>query len=220
MKKLVSSLLAFILTGAVMAQKTRASIGFELGIPLGDFGEAVGVGVGGTLGIEVPIGSNTAFIFQAGYISFLGKTFEMIDTTTLHKNSFTTDPTGSIPIQVGLKYYTQENQQGFYAGMLAGVHLFSVQVSELDDITYTIIEDTRTDTYFSAAPELGYILGSNFDIALRYQMVFAETQTVKYDAVTYAFSTETKSVMNSYLGLRLAYMFGRGTSHPGHHIRH
>ena len=219
MKKFVFSLLAFVLTGSLMAQNMRVSLGFESGVPISDFGDAVGLGLGGTLGFESPIGNNTAFMFQGGFISFMGKSYETIDWTTLQKVKATSDPTSSIPIQVGLKYYFSENQHGAYAGLLAGVHLFSVKTPELDPITFDIVYDTKMKTYFSAAPEVGFVLGSNFDIALRYQMIFAQTEIYNFDPVTYAFSTETKTVVNSYIGVRLAYMFGRGTPHPSHRLR-
>lgn len=202
-----------------MAQTNRISLGFETGVPIGDLGDAVGVGLGGTLGFEAPVGDRTALMFQGGFISFMGISYETIDWATLQKVKATSDPTSSVPLQVGFKYYFTENQYGPYAGLLAGIHLFSVKTAELDPVTYNVVYNTDMDTYFSAAPEVGYILGSNFDIAVRYQMLFAQQQTYAFDPVTYAFSTSSESVVNSYVGVRLAYMFGQGTPHPRHGLR-
>jgi hypothetical protein len=89
----------------------------------------------------------------------------------------------SIPIQAGLKYYFQEQQSGFYAMAEVGVHASTAKVEFLG------VSVSSSSTDISYAPEIGYML-DNFDIGLRYQMI----------------STEGES--SSYLGLRLAYVFG------------
>jgi hypothetical protein len=183
---------------------------------MGDFGDAVGVGIGATLGFEVPIGDNLGFMVQAGYISFMGKTYDSFDPITFQAISAKSDATGAIPIQVGLKYYFTDNQEGFYAGLLTGVHLFMVKVPDFDPVTYAMTEKTETNTDFGLAPELGYIIGDNIDISLRYQLIFAKSEAAVLDPTTFSVTTVSKTVTNSYLGVRVAYMFGGG---GGHHRR-
>ena len=188
-----------------MAQENRFSLGAELGFPMGDFGDGVGIGIGGTLGFELPVGDNLGLMAQAGYMSFAGKdvSVTVLGVTATSK----TDATGIIPIQVGAKYYVTDNQEGFYAGLLTGVHMTSVKVPEYN-LTTGASTGTKTETNsnFSLAPLVGYIIGENIDIALRYQMIFAKQETAVVSGLSV--TTESKTVTNSYLGLRLAYMFG------------
>lgn len=193
MKKFTLSMAALALAGGLMAQESRISAGLELALPMGDFGEAYGIGFGVTLGFEAPISDNLGFIAQAGYMSFSGKDITVGPVTV------ETDAAGMIPVQVGLKYYFTDNQEGFYAGLLTGVHMQSVKEMEL--VGTTLEEKTSMKTNFGVAPLVGYIVGENIDIALRYQMIFAEGVEVTASGV------EEKTVTNSYLGVRLAYMF-------------
>lgn len=204
--RLILASIAIGATTMAMAQENRFSAGLELGLPMGDFGDAAGVGFGVTLGYEIPIGDNLGFMAQAGYINFSGKDIE--NSVTINGTTVTTTVEGKsqgvIPIQVGLKYYFTDNQEGFYAGLLTGVHMSMVKVPEVDLSTGVVGEKTETNTNFSLAPELGYIIGENIDVALRYQMLFAKSETM--NPVTFAMEEET--VTNSYLGIRIAYMFG------------
>ncbi|MBZ0205530.1 MAG: outer membrane beta-barrel protein [Flavobacteriales bacterium] len=205
MKKIALSVIALAIAGSMMAQENRFSLGAELGFPMGDFGDGVGIGIGGTLGFELPVGDNLGLMAQAGYMSFAGKdvSVTVLGVTATSK----TDATGIIPIQVGAKYYVTDNQEGFYAGLLTGVHMTSVKVPEYN-LTTGASTGTKTETNsnFSLAPLVGYIIGENIDIALRYQMIFAKQETAVVSGLSV--TTESKTVTNSYLGLRLAYMFG------------
>ncbi|MBK8581031.1 MAG: hypothetical protein LKM36_08535 [Flavobacteriales bacterium] len=189
-----------------MAQENRFSLGAEVAFPMGDFGDAAGIGLGGTLGFELPVSDNLGLIAQAGYMSFAGKEF----TVSVGGFSATTktDATGIIPIQVGAKYYFTDNQEGFYAGLLTGVHMTSVKVPEYDAAGMQSGTKNETNSNFSLAPLVGFIIGENIDIAVRYQMIFAKQETVSFNPTTFAVVTESKTVTNSYLGLRIAYMFG------------
>jgi hypothetical protein len=188
--RMIVAALALIGSGAVMAQESRFSAGLELAMPMGDFGDAVGFGFGATLGYEIPVGDNLGVLAQAGYITFSAKDIEVdlgpFGTATVEGVSV-----GAIPIQIGAKYYFSENQEGAYLGVLTGVHLLS---SEGSDGT----------TSFGVAPVLGFMVGENIDIGLRYQLLFDKQETV--DLTTLQVTEE--SVTNSYLGVRAAYMFG------------
>ncbi len=177
-----------------MAQENRFSAGLELGLPMGDFGDVYGIGFGATLGFELPVGDNLGFMAQAGYISFTGKDMSVGPV------SVKADAAGMIPVQVGLKYYFTDNQEGFYAGLLTGLHMQSVK--EVSVVGTSVEETSKMKSNFGVAPLVGYIIGENIDISLRYQMIFAKGAKATSTGV------EETTVTNSYLGLRLAYMFG------------
>lgn len=187
--------MAVVGCGAVMAQESRFSAGLELAMPMGDFGDLVGFGFGGSLGYEIPVGDNLGVMAQAGYISFSAKDIEIdlgpFGTTTVEGKAV-----GAIPIQLGAKYYFSDNQEGAYLGVLTGVHLISSEGS-----------DGSTD--FGVAPLLGFMVGENIDIALRYQMLFhKETIEVTDPFTGTVLASSEESTTNSYLGVRAAYMFG------------
>lgn len=83
-----------------------------------------------------------------------------------------------IPLQAFAKYYFTESQSGLYGMLNLGFHNGKVNV-----------EGAEGSTDLSYAPEVGYHL-ANIDLGLRYQMVATEGSTT------------------SYLGIRIAYVFG------------
>lgn len=157
MKKILLSLVGVALMSGLAAQESRVSLGLEAGLPMGDFGDFYGVGIGGTLGFEIPVGDNLGVVAQAGYLSFAGKEYDLgivkVEGASL----------GAIPIQVGAKYYFTDNQEGAYLGALTGVHLLSSEGSD-------------GSTNFGVAPLLGFFVTENLDIAVRYQMLFDKNE--------------------------------------------
>src|SRR4051812_31438695 len=117
MKKFTLSLAALTIAGGLMAQENRFSLNAELGLPMGDFGDAVGVGFGLTAGFELPVGDHLGLFAQAGWMTFAAKDITVdlgpFGSTTVKGVSLT-----AIPIQVGAKIYFTDNQEGFYAGAL------------------------------------------------------------------------------------------------------
>lgn len=183
------SLAAVALAGGMMAQSSRLSLGVELAFPSGDWADFIGMGVGGTLGFEMPLGDKLGLMAQAGYLRFGGKEYEPAPGVTIES-----DGSGVAPIQVGAKFYFSDNQEGAYLGLLTGLHMVA------STTTNTAGEEvTETDSNFGVAPLFGYILGENIDLAVRYQMIFAEGVDDNFEETT---------VTNSYIGIRAAYMFG------------
>jgi Outer membrane protein beta-barrel domain len=170
-------------TGTTQAQNGRFSVGAELGMPMGDFGDAAGIGFGGSLRYEYPIGDHIGIGLTAGYMIFGGK-----DGGPSWK---------MIPIQGMFKFYFSENQNGFYAAAHLGVHSlkydFEYTSYTIDPVTFQLVPYTVSEsvsaTKLSYAPEIGYHL-ANIDLGLRYQLI----------------ATEGSST--SYLGVRIAYVFG------------
>ncbi|HEY0978499.1 MAG TPA: outer membrane beta-barrel protein [Flavobacteriales bacterium] len=194
--RIIVAAMAFVGCGMAMAQENRFSAGLEIALPMGDFGDASGIGLGATLGYEIPVADKIGFVAQLGYINFMAKDIEVLGTTVEGSS------VGMIPIQVGAKYYFSDNQEGAYLGLLTGVHMAMVKVPTYDLSTGAVSEETETDTNFGIAPMFGFMVTENIDIALRYQMIFAKSAEVT------GFTVEEKTVTNSYLGVRAAYMFG------------
>lgn len=167
-----------------MAQDNRLSAVLEVALPMGDWADFVGVGFGATLGCEIPVGDNLGLIANAGYIGFKDKHIFRLVTVRGEGSSV-------IPIQVGGKYYFKDQQEGAYLGLLTGMHLF----------LYPLFD---SDTNFGIAPLLGYMVTENIDIGLRYQMLFAKQGTV---VVTTGWTGEEETVISSYVGVRIAYVF-------------
>ncbi len=197
--KLLFTAIALAGCMAAMAQSNRFSAGLELAMPMGDYADQAGFGFGATLGFELPVGDKLGVFANAGYITFGKKEQDLIFVKVSTQQAM-------IPAQVGLKYYFNEAQTGFYAMAMVGIH--SVSSTAKSSVTFlgqTIeTESTASDVFLSAAPGVGYIVGENIDLSLRYQLIFAETTTA--DPTTGL--TVTSSATNSYLGLRAAYMFG------------
>jgi hypothetical protein len=202
MKYLLAGIALIGATTMATAQENRFSAGLELGLPVGDWSDFVGIGLGVSLGFELPVGDNLGLIAQAGYMSFAGKDVEILGVTFEGKSQ------GIIPIQVGAKYYFSDNQEGLYAGLLTGLHMTSVKVTEtnvnLATGAVTTSEKTETNSNFGLAPMIGMFITENIDIALRYQMIFAKESDI--DPATFAVTEKT--VTNSYIGVRAAYTFG------------
>jgi hypothetical protein len=109
------------------------------------------------------------------------------------------DAVGIIPVQVGAKYYFTDNQEGAYLGALLGIHMQSVdEVTGINLTTGEVTTESKLNTNFSVAPLLGFVVGENIDLGLRYQLIMAKG----VDSVG-----EETTVTNSYLGLRAAFMF-------------
>lgn len=171
-----------------MAQENRLSLGAEIAVPMGDLSDATSIGFGATLGYEIPVGDNLGVIAQAGYMMFMGKDYEIGPITVEGPNW------AMIPAQVGAKYYFSDNQEGAYVLGLVGIHHSSYTIpsssTTILGVTVTTPSQSYSDTNFSFAPGLGYIVGENLDLALRYQIISGDGSS------------------SSYLGLRAAYMFG------------
>lgn len=181
-----------ILSAGAFAQDGRFSLGAEIGLPMGTFGDAASIGIGGSLRYEMPLSGNDnlALMATAGYLTFSGKDITVSGVTIEGSSQ------SMIPIQVGAKYYFDAQHAGFYASAQMGVHMSSYTIPGQDavvigGITYAAATEDRTETAtnFSYAPGVGYAL-DNIDIGLRYQIVSAEGGS------------------SSYLGVRIAYVFG------------
>lgn len=204
--KLTTLLCIVLLSLGARAQNGRISLGAEIAMPMGDFGDLANVGFGGSLRYEHPLGDNFSFTGTAGVISFGGD--EVISgVPNIAEYKYTTTSV-MIPIQVGLKYYGTV-MEGFYGHVEAGVHIneFTTKVEYTLNGSTTSSDNTDSQTNFSLAPGIGYHL-ANLDFGVRYQMIFVSATVTSVDPVTHQQTTTESNTTYSYIGLRIAYVFG------------
>lgn len=106
MKKLllltaVAGLFAFSSVNA-QTKAPRLSVGAEFAFPMGDFGDAIDLGFGGSLQYQHPVAANLLLTGSAGYINFKGKDFDFGGVTIDGGNA------GFVPVKVGARYYFGE----------------------------------------------------------------------------------------------------------------
>lgn len=187
MKKVLVSFAAMALTGGMMAQSNQLSFGADLGLPMGDFGDLSSLIVGPTVGFELPVGDNLGVTIQAGYQIVMLKD----DVKDFY------DSYSMIPAQAGLKYYFQEQQEGFYGHAQLGIHSTSYKTKDLDlGILGTIEGTSESSTNFSWAIGAGYQL-EKLDIGLRYNSISPDSDVEGAEAA-------------NYIGLRIAYLLSLG----------
>jgi hypothetical protein len=196
-KKFMYVLLAGALVASVVTKVSakggengRLSIGAELALPMGTFGDAQGMGFGGSVRYEMPMGDNLGLMGTVGFLSFSGKDQTIMGFTVKGLSQT------MIPIQVGAKYYFTEQQNGFYGSAELGIHMSSYTIPGTPAVmlgTVVLIPATadtkKTSSDLSFAPGVGYHL-DNLDFGLKYQII------------------STTGSSSSYLGVRVAYVLG------------
>ena len=165
----------------VKAQDFRGSIGLELALPLGDFGDAYSLGYGLSAGGELPFGDNLAATVTVGYV-LLAVDSELSD---LVKSA------AMIPAQLGVKYYFSEQQSGPYAHGQIGIHSRSVTTEDFDFLGVTIEGETTSDSNLSWAIGAGFFVNENIDLGLRFNSI----------------SGKDDADASSYIGVRAAFNF-------------
>ena len=183
MKKLTLALAAFTLAGGLFAQENQISLGVDIALPMGDFGDGYSLGIGPTAGFELPISDNLSVTIQVAYDILMAKG----DNQDVIKSA------SMLPAQAGLKYYFQGDQAGFYGQGQLGIHAVSVKTEDIDLGPFGTIEGSSdSNTNFSWAIGVGYQL-EKFDLGLRYNSISPDSDVDGAKA-------------SSYIGLRVAYL--------------
>lgn len=146
MKKVILVLIvAFFFIGNVNAQqgKMNIGVGLELGLPIGDWSDAAGTGIGGTARFEYKFTEKIVGMVTAGYISFGGEDFA--------------DGFGysysAVPFLPGVKYYLQD---GLYGMAELGLHFFSVDIDYPSEYGSFFSDLSTTSTDFTFSLGAGY----------------------------------------------------------------
>lgn len=159
------------------------SVGVDLGMPLGDWGQVAGMGFGASAGYDHAIGDNMSVGGQLGFMRFGGKEPDWIDEGDDYSSSYTL-----MPILGNFKYYFVENTNGAYGIASLGMTMFKAKsehtyTTEKYDFTttpITVTEVKETDnfdfsgTYLTYAVGAGYLINEKIDLSARYLIVSSE----------------------------------------------
>jgi opacity protein-like surface antigen len=150
MKKNLLSLVCFIFSFVTQAQQgsNHIGIGGTLGIPTGDFSDAVKVGYGGYVRGMVGVGNAGEATLTTGITSYRLKGLPP-DVTAYYT---------IIPILIGYRH----NLTGFYLEPQLGIGIYGAKA------TYSGQSNSDSKSAFTWAAGLGYQF-SGIDIGLRYQ---------------------------------------------------
>jgi hypothetical protein len=180
----LATVLVFATANEVKAQTTFGNAGLDVALPVGDWAKDVyGLGVGGSGGIELGLSDKFAITANVG-ITFLTVDSDLSDFI---KSAWLA------PIQVGARYYLDEQRSGLFLEGKVGVHILGFSTEDFGPIE----GESNTETYFSVAPQVGYFLNENISIALKYNLFFVpEDEAIGSESDT-----------GSYIGLKLGYNF-------------
>lgn len=169
---LYSSSYAQMEASSPMGVSIKAGIAF----PMGDFGDAAGLGAGGEGTFEYLAAPNIGLIANVGYYSFGAKN----DTPGLDY-SFST-----LPVQVGGRYYFSTETFRPYAGAELGLHFLSTKVTT----TVPILGNTTSESSeskFGFAPFLGFIYhmppNLGFDMTAKYVTISTEGSSSSFISI-------------------------------------
>jgi hypothetical protein len=157
MKRLVLLFaLVTVVTFSALAQDekktagTTLSVGAEVGIPSGDFGDFYKLGLGGSLKVAFPVVTNGSITLSAGYISFSGKEIAGNKIAAIN----------AIPFKAGFRYNVGAG--GFYVEPQVGYAIYKAKGTE------------GSEGGFTWAPNLGYTINKMIDLSARYESTSIE----------------------------------------------
>lgn len=181
MKKLLAlAVLALCLVGTASAQQGAMSVGggLNLGLPMGDFGNAAGFGIGFLARFQYGLNEQMALAGSIGYISFA------------EKNSISSS---ALPILASARYYFTPGSGRVYGQADLGLTSVSQDVN-ISFGGFGSISGTASSTNFSLGFGGGYEMPLadkwNLDLGLGYNIVLASGGSL------------------SYLGIRAVAMYG------------
>lgn len=182
---------ALLVAANVSGQAMQISLGADVALPLGDFGDFYTLGIGPAAGFELPVGDNIGITAQLSYQILMPSS----DFSDLVKSS------SMIPAQVGLKYYFMDQQEGFYGHAMLGIHSTSVTT---EDQTITVLGQTTTIEGSTESSS-----GFSWGIGLGYQLEKLDIG-VRYNSISPDSDAPDGTDPSTYIGLRLAYLINIG----------
>lgn len=120
------------------------SIGLEASLPIGDFADLYGFGIGGSLQGEYKPSDDLGLTLNAGYINYSGKKITF-GGVTIDAGNF-----GIVPVLAGVKYY------------------FSPKVYGHGQLGAGFGTSSGAGTSFAYTPGVGFILSKNIDLLVKY----------------------------------------------------
>jgi hypothetical protein len=181
MKKLLSVFFAVILfTGLINAQgKMAVGAGVVVSLPMGDFGDANKLGIGGTAAFEMEFMPQLVGTGQAGYISWAGKDAESSENGVSVSAS---SSVSAVPVMVGAKYYFMPGM-GLYGAAQLGLYFMSseaeVQTSNIPGVGSLDLGGSASSTEFAFKIGGGYEVpvSPTFDVDLSAAFVIISSWT-------------------------------------------
>lgn len=182
MKHVLIAVIAFALLGLVSvdanAQKVVLSVGGDVLIPMGTFGDAQSTGFGGSVRGQYNITPMFSVGLTSGYYTWSGKDFTSGGVTVK-------GPTfKGIPVRVFGKYYfmPEAEKVRFYGIGELGMFFSSVDVPTQTIGGFTVGGGTATSTDFNFAPGIGVEFGlgsgnTKLDISARYDGIATSGST-------------------------------------------
>ncbi|MDZ4715593.1 MAG: hypothetical protein SH819_09000, partial [Cytophagales bacterium] len=155
------ALLILIACFAVTGAFAQFSIGANLGLPMGTFGDFQGIGFGGSLRYDKAINDNLSWGVTGGFLSFGGKSI----------GTFSGASMTMIPVGGGIKYYFTESNNGMYGGLDLTMNFISQTIPSVVIPGFgTVGGGSVSTSEFGIGPGIGYRAGS-FDVSARYNII-------------------------------------------------
>lgn len=142
MKKfLFASVLALVSFGAFAQDEKplKFSLGADVALPMGDFGKASSLGIGGSAQANYNLDESLALTLNAGYMNYT------------YKSSVGGGSAGIVPVLAGIEYN------------------FTPQVFGSGQLGMSFSTTSGGGSSFTYAPGVGFRFGENFSALLKYQ---------------------------------------------------
>ena len=148
MKKGILLFITMIIIASLSAGNLKFGGALEFALPMGDFADASGNGIGFNGKVFFPVNPNIHAYGSIGYIMFGG------EEVTYYDGKVTTTYT-DIPIVGGARYFFNPDN-GFYALGELGFHMFKAEV-EWESDYWGDTSDSDSESKFGFAPGAGYL---------------------------------------------------------------
>ncbi|MCB9248247.1 MAG: outer membrane beta-barrel protein [Ignavibacteriales bacterium] len=163
MKKILTALLlsAAILTNINAQSDMAVGAGLVVSLPMGNFGDAANLGIGGTAAFELKFAPQITGVGHIGYISY-GTESEAVSYST-------------VPLLVGVKYFFQPTGGVYGIGQL-GLNFFSTTVEyEGFDFFGSSFGGTSASLSYS---EFTLALGAGYEVPISSNFIFDVAGTI------------------------------------------
>ncbi len=174
MKKIYSILLISLLMASFSFGQSgiKVGVGGVVGLPMGTFGDLVGMGFGAAVVGEYKVADNIIGTFTTGYLMFSAK-----------EDVWPYPDYSIIPLMVGGKYFFAENM---YGTVQVGLNMVSYTIPAVNLGFFTVPEISESGTEFGYAVGAGYEMG-DIDLLVKYGSFMTDANYLGLTAI-YKFS--------------------------------
>ena len=184
---MIAAFAVFAIPNNAQAQDNFGTVGLDISVPLGDFGDFANLGLGPALGYDLAVSDQLSVHASTGLLFYLldGDLGDFYDYYL------------QVPLQVGGRFFVDEVGQGFFGGLKVGGHITALKTGDVEILGTTVEGDSDSEFNLSLAPELGLFVTDQISASLRYQMIFiGEDEDTGQESTTF-----------SYIGLTGAFHF-------------